>query len=306
MEYVGDGVELVSLAMLAPLTVKKKNSTLAVVTRESLLKRANADHANGATFARINQFLEDLTYNCEDYGLENGLTDEDRNNYESDFDAESGAVEHIRQKLMIEKEIRANTLLWNTSTWTGSALFTDNSGAPWDAAGSDIIGQVIAASEKVRINSGLMPDTLQIGAATMPNILKNTGIKARFPGAMVITKDMIVANLAAIFGLKRLVVGEQVYDSADEGQTFSGTDIWTDDYAMVARTATPNAPLWMPSVGRSPYWDAMNPAPGETPVIPITEYREEQTESDIFRGREFVDEFLCDKYFAQLMKIDVI
>ena len=36
----------------------------------------------------------------------------------------------------------------------------------------------------------------------------------------------------------------------------------------------------------------------------VVQYREEQTESDIFRVREYCDELIADAYFGHLLKID--
>ena len=108
---------------------------------------------------------------------------------------------------------------------------------------------------------------------------------------------MIRANLAAIFGLSNMIVGGQVEDSADEGQDFTASDIWGDDYAMVFKRA--GGRMSSPGLGRQPEWTGVENGLGR-----VVEYREEQTESDIFRVRDFSIEKIFDKYFGHLMKID--
>ena len=298
LEFDPSTEDFIATEVLPIRPVKRKAATVTVVTRENL-KRATARHGNGAAFNRTDLYTEDLEYACVDYGLEGQLTNEDRANHEFDLDAELETTMSTKRIMLAEQEIRVATALFNTSTWTGATLYKDYSGAPWDNIASDIIGQVGFAKEKVRLNCGYTPDSMAIGAASLQNMLANTAIKARFPGVTVITEEMIRANLAAILGLRNLYVGKKTYDSAAEGQDFVGTDIWADDYAQVFRRN--EGSLRSGGLGRTLLWTAMSPE-----NITVIQYREEQTDSDIFRVRQFVEEKVFDKYFGFLLKIDVL
>jgi len=207
----------------------------------------------------------------------------------------------LKLRMLLKRELRVKNLLFNTTTWTGSALYTDNSGSPWDNIATDIISQVVAAKEKVRLGTGVRPNALIVGESAVQNMIKNTGIKARFQNTDTITVDMIRNGMASIFGLRYLMVGDTVYNSADEGQAFSGAEIWPDDYAMVAVIADgPGAPVITPCVGRTLRWTEM----ADGLLVPEM-YREPQTKSDILQVEDYVDEKVFDPYFAHLMKIDV-
>ena len=104
--------------------------------------------------------------------------------------------------------------------------------------------------------------------------------------------------MAAIFGLQKLIVGGVVYDGAKEGTAFSGTDIWGSTYAMVARIQEGSTSV-NGGLGRSLIW-----TPLDGGVDDILQYREEQSDSDIFRAREFRVEKVFDPYFAHLLKIN--
>ena len=281
---------------LPPSPVGKKAATMGVITRENL-KRANSDHANGAAFGRVTLVSEDKSYACRDHGLEGQLTDEDRATYETDYDAEYETVQSVTRKMYIEREIRVAAAMFNTTTWTGGALYTDNSGAPWDNIATTIIAQVIAARRLVRLNCGVMPDTMLIGQTSLENILLNTQIRAQFPGANLITLAMIQQALGSIFGLTQLIVGQAGYDSADEGLNFTGAECWSDDYALIYKRHTGGRAT--PGLGRNVIWNGVDGGLGQ-----VKEYREEQTESDIFRVRDFSFEWIFDAYFGHLMKID--
>lgn len=281
---------------LPPIPVGKKAATMGVITRENN-KRANSDHANGAAFGRITLVSEDKSYQCKDHGLEIPLTDEDRATYQSDYDAEYESVQSVTRKMYVEREIRVATELFNTTTFTGSALYTDVSSAPWDAAGSDAIGHVRAAIRKVLSNTGVMPDTMLINLDQLDNLLLNTAILARFPGAALITRQMLEQALASIFGITQLIVGYASYDGAKEGQTYTEGKIWSDDYALIYKRHTGGRAT--PGLGRIVEWTGINNG-----IDQVKQYREEQTESDIFRVRDFSDEWIFEPYFGHLLKVD--
>jgi len=295
-EYDPAADGFVSEIALPPIPVGKKAATMGVITRENL-KRADSNHANGAGFNRVNLISEDKSYACKDHGLEIPLTDEDRATYETDYSAEYESVQSVTRKMFIEREIRVKDALFNTTTFTGADLYTDVSGTPWDAAGSDAIGHIRAAIKKVLANTGVMPDTMLIGLQTLENICLNTALLARFPGVQILTKQMIEQSIAAIVGLQNIIVGWAGYDSANEGQVYSSGTIWDDDYALIYKRHTGGRAT--PGLGRIVEWTGIQNGRDQ-----VVQYREEQTESDVFRVRDFSYEWLFDAYFGHLLKVD--
>lgn len=295
----GGDSKFIATEVLPILPTQKEAATVGVITREGLLKRADAKRAKRGSFNRVDFDAEDLSFTCEEYGLEGPLDDGERELYASDFDAELMTAMATQHKLEVEQEIRVKDLVFNTSTWTGAALYTDRSSAPWDAAASDAIGHVRAAKEKVRSAVGMNPNSMIVGQITMNNLLANTAILSRFPGVEVLTEEMLRRALASIFGLKNLIVGDKVYDSADEGQDSSVSDIWGDDYAMIALLQAKGDTLKAPGLGRTFMWTKRTK---ENTVV--EEYREEQISSDIFRVRQYTDEKIFEAAFGHLLKVD--
>jgi hypothetical protein len=130
-------------------------------------------------------------------------------------------------------------------------------------------------------------------------LLDNTGIKDSIKYVARLTEAEILNALADILGLKKIVVGKAIYNSAKEGQTFVSADIWNDDYAMVGVVAEDGQNLIQPSVGRTFLWVSDSPDNAT-----VESYRDEKHRSDIFRVRQNVDEKVIDKYFAHLLKVD--
>jgi hypothetical protein len=297
-EFSAEDMRFIAMDILPRKKMGKKAATLSVTKRKNLTI-PETKHANGATYGRIEWYMDDLAYACVNHGLEGQVTDEDVENYGGDFDAELEKTWGIKLKMQFAREKRVKELIFNTTTWTGSALYTDNSAAPWDNIASDIIGQLRAGKEKVRANTGRMPKSLIIGENSLNNMLKNTALIARFPGIPILTESIFRSRMNELIGIENLLVGQAVYNTADEGQDFSGGDIWPDDYAMLAVTGTETTPMVLGHLGRTIIWDQYT-----SDIEYMESYREEQTESEIIRCKEYIDEKVFDVYFGHLLKID--
>lgn len=298
-EFTPDGMTFAAEQVLPTMDVAKEAGTISVITRENARTTDNK-HANGANFKRVHLGSEDKSYATYDYGLEGQLTDVDRERFMTDFDAELETVQGVKTQMLMAKEIRAAAALFNTTTWTGSDLYTDVS-TDWDNIASTPIDDVRAAKEVVRRNTGIVPNAMLIGPVTWKNLQTNTAILAKFVGVPVLTAQAWRQFIAAILDLDEIVVANGVYNSAQEGQTASMADVWSDDYALIFRKH--NGSLAMPGLGRTLRWTGQSGSLINGLDTVVT-YREEQTESDVFRVREYVNEFVFDPYMAHLLLID--
>lgn len=305
-EFATDEMTFVAEQALPVLNVPKEAATIGVVARENA-RLVDNKHANGGTFGRVHLTTEDKAYSCSDYGLEGPLTDRDREFYADDYDAEVETVGMVKTQMQIAKEVRVAAELFDPTTNFPSGtseLYTDVSSAPWDAAGSDVLGHVCDAVEQVRKNTGVRADTMLIGPVTYKNLKKNTGILAKFVSPGVVTAAIWKQYLAEILDLREILVADGVYNSAKEGQSFAASDIWSDDYALIYKKSRGGS-MASPGLGRTLRWVGPNGSlmSGNVNEVVVT-YREEQTESDVFRVREYVDELIADAYFGHLLKID--
>lgn len=298
-EFTPEGMTFAAELVLPTMNVAKEAGTFSVIPRENIRSTSNK-HANGAAFKRVNLGSEDKSYSTHDYGIEGQLTDVDRQKYMSDFDAETETIGVVKTDMLMSKEIRAAAALFNTTTWTGSSLYTDVS-TDWDNAAADVIGDIRSAQEIVRQNTGIVPKSLLIGPVTFKNLKTNTAILAKFIGVPVLTAEAWRQFIAQILDLDEIVVANGVYNSAKEGQTASMADIWSDDYALLFRKHT--GAIIQPGLGRTLRWIGQDGGLVNGLDTVLT-YREEQTESDVFRVREYVSEEIIDPYMAHLMLID--
>lgn len=299
MEFASQQGMMIGTQVMPVFPSQEKAGVFNAITRECLTRDVDTKRAPRANYNREGIETKEINFSCEEHGLEGILDDSERNLYASDFDAELVTSQGIQQLLMIAQEKRIASALFNTTTWTGAALYTDVSGNPWDNVASDAIGQVKSAREKVRQNTGLEPNALIIGKTNLDRLIANTAIKAAIQYVARLTEAELINALSDILGIKKIFVGAGIRNSANKGKTFSGADIWSDDYAMVAVVAEDRNNLAQPSVGRTVLWVKDSPE-----NVVVEQYRAEGNRGDVFRVRQNVDELVVDPYFGHLLKVD--
>lgn len=300
IEHQGQESDFIGTMVMPVFDTEKQAGTFPKVTRESIMRTGDTKRAPRSAYNRDGYEVEEGSFKCEENGHEQPIDDGERALYKEQFDADLVAVKIATNRVLMNQEIRIKTLLQNTSTFTGTDLYTDESGSsPWDTAASDVLLDVRNAKAKVKANSGVRPNALILSEQAREWLKSNTGIKDSIKYVKELTDEELNKALAGLFGLEYVLVGGSMYNSAKEGQDFSGSYIWSSLYAMVCRIATDAADLSQPSIGRTFNW--VSDAPNN---VLVEQYREENIRSEVFRVRQYTDEVVIDPYFGHLMKID--
>jgi len=199
---------------------------------------------------------ETSDYKVERHGLEGMITDDDRRNSQTPYDAEKDEVLGLSTMIWLDKERGlANTL-------TDPAVVTQNvtlSGTSQynDFTNSDPIGDFLNARVTVRDKVGMPPDTAIMDwsvfntLAYSPKILAALGFTDNRAG------QLSEAELSKALGVKRLLVAMSQFNSAKEGQTAVRQNVWGKH--IVFAVAPPKAQVYQTSVG---YYITLT---GETP-----------------------------------------
>lgn len=298
MEFIDQQNDFIGTRVFPIFPTQKKAATFSAITRESITRQADTKRAPRGKYNRDGFGAKDVSFSCEENGLEGPLGDDERELYKTDFDAELITTQITSRRLILAQEIRIAALAFNTTTFTGAPLFKDNSAAPWTTAGSDVIGHVKTAREQVRQNCGLEANSLVMSKSNLNALLLNTGIKAAIQYVARLTEQEIMNALADILGVRKIYVGSAVYNTAKEGKAFTGADVWSPTYALVAFIPDNGQDLSQPSVGRTMLWTADSPE-----NVTVEQYRDEEARADIFRVRQNTDELVIDPYFGHLMKV---
>lgn len=298
MEFIDNAGDWIGVKAAPIFKTAVKAGSYSAITRESLTQEADLKRGARGNYNRVNFAGKDKAFACKEYGLEGVLGDDERALYAKDFDAEVVNVKGTTRIVMLGQEKRIAELLLNTSTFTGTPLYTDKSGTPWTTASTDVQKQVREIKTKVRQNCGMEPNTFIMGAGVKDYLIDNEKVRDAIKYTARLSEAEVMNALADYFGVQKLLIGGVVRNSAKEGQAFSGADVWGTQYVMACVTANDGNDLSQPAVARTFLWAEDSE---QNPVV--EQYREEGVRGDVFRVRHSVHEVVVDANFGHLLKI---
>lgn len=293
----------VGMQVFRKVDVMSQAGNFGKIPLAQLLNNRDTKRAPGSGYARGNFTFDKSTYACEEHGAEEPVDDREAKMYAEYFDAELIATNRAYHAVLKNAEKRIADAVFNTTTWTGSSLFTNVSGTPWATVASAApITNVEAACQKVYDNSGLWPNALVINKKVFRNLRLTaqiiSAITASGAGNPAKAADVTTQMLSQVFDLPYIIVAGGSYNSANEGQTATAAQIWSSSYAMVCKVATSDD-FREPCIGRTFHWSG----DGSTAEGAIESYREEQTRSNIIRVRHDVDEVVLYPQAGHLLQI---
>lgn len=259
-----------------------------VIPKETMLKIQDTNRAMRQTYPRSDWTFEMGKYFTVENGWEEAIDDRERKLYANLFDAETIATRRATKIIDLGREKRVADKVFNTTNFSINNLST-----AWSNAASTPISDVKDAVNTVRLQCGMIPNTLIISFSTFGDLKGNDEVIERlagtFPGLEI--ASMNSAQLAQLFNIEKVLVGGAVYDAADKGQDASISDLWANTMAMLTLTST-SPDITDPCIGRTFLWS--EETNGEEPVV--ESYREEGTRGDVVRVRFDSDERLIKSF----------
>lgn len=296
-----NGGNWIGTKLLPTVDVTKKAATFSKFPRASILQTADVRRAARGRYNRIDSEAKDFSYATQNYGLEGAVDDSERALYSSDFDSDMNIMIVVERAVRLAQEQRVAAALFNTTNFSGSNFVDNSVNAPWTQISTDIIGQIYDGLESSRRQTGMKPNTMAVARPTWNLMKKNTGIASRFKTIGIVTDGILEDSLKEIFGLKQILVGDEVYNAAAEANpntpAESVTDVWAKQYALLAYVCPEGSSIQEPCLGRTFVWTDY------ASDLEVQSYREEKIESDIVRVKHFVQELLYDAAYGQLIKV---
>jgi hypothetical protein len=183
-------------------------------------------------------------------------------------------------------EQRVADATFNTTNFGAAQTVTNE----WDdAVNATPISDVETAVRAVYAASGMWPNALIINRKVFRNLRLVNEIQdiiaASGAGDKINAENITAQMLAQVFDLRFILVGGGTRNTAKEGQTPVFAQIWSDEYAMVARVAETSDPKEA-CIGRIFHWDEDGSDIGGT----VESYRDETVRGDVIRVRHDSDE----------------
>ena len=277
---------------LAPtITVEDEKGEYPVFKKASgsLLKReANIKRAPGANFARGELGYEWDNYSTEEYGFEIPLDGVSKKKADAYFDSAAITARMAKRKLLLDREIRVATALFNASTFDANNSLTAYTIA--NIATFDI-GLDVDLAKQVLLARGESDNNLSLALsnAVFIRARASTKMQNRLRGIGVASDTILGVDAAAFaeaLGVKEVIIGKNYYDAAGEGLAYSGTAIYGNTYMWLGRLGNSGGPEQMLQGGalNTLCWSKYGPE------WTVESYMEPQKDSEIFRVKQYLSE----------------
>jgi len=266
--------------------VSTKSGDYPVFGAEQFDNDASKKRAPGSNFARVDSAYDKQSYQCEQYGLEEVLPDEDRSQANDDgiSDAEASIAMRLQRDLMVGHERRVSDLIFNAgfnSTSATAAMSANSTAKP--------IEDIQQAVERLEAN-GFFDNTLVIETSLYNEMINTDDVRNIFNGAAVYNQPEVVRGA---LGVANIIVCPTRYNSANKGKSASRAKVWpTTQYAVL------NIAGGDFSAGGFGRTLAYTPDGGE---FSAESYRDEPIKSDVLRVFNSVDEVIINTNAGELI-----
>jgi len=210
--------------------------------------------APGAETRGANFTVSNSSYYCDVVGVHMDVSDQLRGNADEALDVDTSATEYVTEQVLLKREIDCFSMVFETSSWTGSSTGSDISvGTQWSTTSSTPIADMNTQTEAIKKKTGRTPNVLCLGRDVFTALNKNADIldRIKYTQRGIVTEDL----LAGLFGVDKVLVADAVKNSGPEGGTTSMAFVAADT-AWLGYVA-PSPGLMTPSAGYIFSWTGL-------------------------------------------------
>lgn len=270
----------------------------------------SADRAPDGTFRAITSEVGAAKFVCDEYGLQTRLSDNDVKIYGDRSKAELHKARQVALSLLLSREASAASLLFSSTTFSDTNLITIANGKEWGASATELPNDTAVPLTDLQAAIGRLEDrgfarerlSLTIPAKTH-RILSRTKqvidqVRA-LPayanlGSSAIPVQIPGAVLAALLGVKQVIIAGGIKDTANRAKTSTFAPIWDPEKVLMSYLSegdTDDAGLGRTIVSsegmeRSPLSAAQDLPTDAGLLFRVDTWRDENITGDWIRARE--------------------
>lgn len=260
--YIQDQSVFIASKVFPNIPVAMKSDLYYKYNQEDFLTNQMEERAPGAESAGSGYRISTDNYYARVFALHKDVPDQIRANSDTVLQPDREAVEFLTQNALIKRELDWATNYFTNGVWTNSA--TGQSGSSnmasgqsqfWNLSTSTPIEDMRYAIKIIQKTNGLKPQTAVFGASAWYALMDNADFidRVRYSGGSNVNPARVSEEtVAAVLGLAKIYVMEAVYNTAHEGQGFTGA--FVGDKAALILYAAPAAGIMTPSAGYTFSW----------------------------------------------------
>jgi len=196
---------------------------------------ADNDRAPGTRAPRGGFDLSNENYALKEIAQASAIPDRIRDNADNPLRPFEDASEWAMQMVMLRRERRAASTLFNTGSW-GTNKTVDNQWS--DFVNSDPATDVAVGKDTVLQNTGMAPNTLLVGQEVFKYLRMHPDALDRYKHtqAGILTQDQIAQWL----DVDRIIVGSAIVNTAAKGASDSMSYVWGKNATLMYVTGNPS------------------------------------------------------------------
>lgn len=236
-----DQAHFVAAAASTPIPVNHESDKYAVYPAGYFWRDEAEVRPLGGRPVQVGYKVENGQYLAEEWALEHTIDDRQRRNAAAPYQLDETGVRLLEGKQLIRQDRMWCQKFFKAGVWThdfqGGQHFT-----PFNDAASEPIAVIDAKKNQMLQATGMMPNTLVLGANVHAALRSNPDIVDRVKYTQ--TGIATLGVLASLFEVENVSIARAVYNAAAEGAE--------DDFEFIA---DPNA-MWLGYVEKSASMDA--------------------------------------------------
>lgn len=280
----------IGLQVMPPFRVPEQTAVYPVMPKEALFNLQDTKRGPLGHYNRGEDEFERGKYATAEHGLERRIDDRFRALYGSEFAYETAISNILMQNILRAQEYRIAAKIINTSNFSAH-----NASVAWSTVATASPKTDVDAGKTALRALGIVPNALILPWMIFQSLQYVDEIQSQvyqlFPDAAK-TGQIGMTHLQTYFDIPRILIAGALYNTSNNPQAASLSDIWGSRYVMLCRVAEgDSADVIEPCIGRTFYWNE-----GATQEVIVEQYRDEGVRSDILRVRHDVQEAFLASY----------
>lgn len=225
--------------------------------------------------------VSNTNFFCNIFHLAYPINDEDVANQDAVIELETTGAEWLADQFLLNREAAIIADFFKTGVWGTDRTLAG--GDRWsDLAQSDPIADVNTARQTVQKATGTLINTMVTGPETRDKLAEHPLLLDLYKHTSVPILDN--GQIARALRVPRLLVGEAIENTAQEGATFSGGYMWGKNALFLHVPQSPGRRV--ASAGYTFVW----PVDGGDLDVQISRVREDTRDREVLRGKHAFDQ----------------
>lgn len=276
---------LVGENLFPSVTVRKQSDKYYQFGREAWLPEVGDYRAPGTEANEIPGFHVSIdTYYAQEHALQIAVTDEERENVDSEFAPDQDGTNLVTSKIMLAREVSMQTLVTTVANFASGLSVTLSGTTQWsDYVNSNPISDMKTGIRAVNAKVFMDPNLAVIPYQVMSILEDHPDIieRIKYSERAVLTPEII----GAVFGIPKIIVPGVALGTGTPGtlgNAITGSYLWGKDVLLAWVPDSPG--LKVPAFGYEFVWGY----PGAGAMM-VDRWREDKRASDLIRARRRYD-----------------